>query len=118
MRSALIFVNFSPASGGPKGGTSRSEGVTVLGARRVPPLLENLQQGLDQPIDDTWHAELSDPALRLGYLDPLDRLRLVSSLEQMGPNVWPALTPRSFEISSVAHLLYQLFCASRAFGCW
>ena len=26
--------------------------------------------------------------------------------------------PRSFEISSVAHLLHQLFCAGRAFGCW
>src|SRR5262249_17892777 len=25
--------------------------------------------------------------------------------------------PRSYEISSVAHLLHQLFCAGRAFGC-
>src|SRR5258708_37344171 len=60
----------------------------------------------------------------------------------MRPYVWPVLTqvalglfdghpiharaalvaanpfPRSFEISSVARLLHQLFCASRAFGCW
>jgi hypothetical protein len=58
------------------GGTSRSEAVTVRGERRVPPLLENLQQGLlNQPIDDTGHAELSDPAVRLGYFDPLEWLR-------------------------------------------
>ena len=68
------------------GGTSRSEAVTVRGERRVPPLLENLQQGLlNQPIDDTGHAELSDPALRLGYFDPLERSRLVGSVEQKGP---------------------------------
>src|ERR1700739_251483 len=123
------------------GGASRSEAVTVLGERRVPLLLENLQQGLlDQPIDDTRHAEFSDPAVRLGYFDPLDRLRLVGSFEQMRPNAWPVLTqvvlgvfdghpiharaafvaansfPRSYEIASVAHLLHQLFCTSRAFG--
>jgi hypothetical protein len=34
----------------------------VLGKRRVPPLLENLQHGLlDQSVDDARHAELSDP---------------------------------------------------------
>ena len=113
------------------GGASRSEAVTVLGKRRVPPLLENLQQGLlDQSVDDARHAELSDPAVRLGYFDPLDRLRLVGSLEQLRPNAWPVLTqvvlgvvdghpihartalvasnafPRSFEILSVAHLLH------------
>ena len=62
------------------GGASRSETVTVLGKRRVPALLKNLQQGLlDQSVDDTRHAELSDPAFRLGDFDPLDRLRLVGS---------------------------------------
>src|SRR5438874_1705296 len=95
-----------------------------------------------QSVDDARHANLSDPALRLGYFDPLDRLRLVGSREQMRPDVWPVLTqvgpgvvdshpiharaalvtansfPRSFEISSVAHLLHQLFCTSRTFGCW
>ena len=68
-------------------GASGSEAVAVLGKRRVPLLLENLQQGLlDQSVDDTGYAELSDPALRLGYVDPLDRLRLVGSLEQLDPD--------------------------------
>jgi hypothetical protein len=124
------------------GGASRSEAVTVPRKRRVPSLLENLQHGLlDQSVDDARHAELSDPAVRLGDFDPLDRLRLVGSREQLRPDVWPVLTqvglgaldghsigaratsvtansfPRSYEISSVAHLLHQLFCAGRAFGC-
>src|SRR5204863_4371625 len=122
-------------------GASRSEAVTVPGKRRVPALLENMQQGLlDQSVDDARHAELSDPAIRLGYFDPLDRLRLIGSGEQLRPNGWPALTqvnlgvfdghpiharaalvaansfPRSYEISSGAHLLHQLFFTSRAFG--
>src|SRR5712691_3519654 len=43
---------------------------SVLGERWVPSFLENLQQGLlDQPVDDARHAELSDPAIRLGYFD-------------------------------------------------
>jgi hypothetical protein len=63
------------------GGASRSEAVTVLGKRRVPLLLENLQQGLlDQSVDDARYAEFSDPAVRLGDFDPLDRLRLIGSL--------------------------------------
>ena len=75
------------------GGASRSEAVTVLGERRVPLLLENLQQRLlDQSVDDARYAELSDPAVRLGYFDPLDRLRLVGSREQLRPNAWPVLT--------------------------
>ena len=46
------------------GGASRSEAVAVPGKRRVPPLLENLQQGLlDQSVDDARYAELSDPAV-------------------------------------------------------
>src|SRR5690348_2208358 len=113
------------------GGASRSEAVTVLRKRRVPPLLENLQQGLlDQSVDDARYAELSDPAVRLGDFDPLDRLRLVGSFEQLGPNAWPVFTqvvpgtadghpidtgtalvlanafPRSYEIVSIAHLLH------------
>src|ERR1700756_5144927 len=65
------------------GGSPRPEAVAVLGERWVPPLLENLQQGLlDQSIDDARDAELSDPAIRLGDFDPLDRLRLVGSREQ------------------------------------
>src|ERR1700746_545813 len=113
------------------GGASRSEAVTVLGKRRVPPLLEHLQQGLlDPAVDDARHAELSDPAVRLGYFDPPDRLRLVGSREQLRPNAWPVLTqvvpgvfdghpihartalvpsnvfPRSYEILSGAHPLH------------
>ena len=42
---------------------------------------------LDHPVDDARHAELSDPAVRLGDFNPLDRLRLVGSLEQLRPNV-------------------------------
>src|SRR6202521_907903 len=75
------------------GGASRSEAVTVLGKRPVPSLLENLQQGLlDQSVDDARYAELSDPAVRLGYFDPLDRLRLVGSREQLRPDARPVLT--------------------------
>src|ERR1700692_1730874 len=73
-------------------GTSRSEAVAMLGKRRVPLLLENLQQGLlDQSVDDARHAELSDPAVRLGDFDPFDRLRLVGSRAQFGPNSWAVL---------------------------
>jgi site-specific DNA recombinase len=125
------------------GGASRSEAVAVPGKRRIPPLLENLQQGLlDQSVDDARYAELSEPAVRLGYFDPFDRLRLVGSREQLRPDAWPVLTqvvlsvvdghpihartalipsnafPRSDKILSVAHLLYQLFRHCRAFGCW
>src|SRR5271167_3371806 len=58
-------------------GASRSEAVAMLGKRRVPSLLKNLQHGLlDQSVDDARHAELSDPAVRLGDFDPLDRLWL------------------------------------------
>jgi hypothetical protein len=47
-------------------------------------LLKNLQQGLlDQSVDDARHAELSDPAVRLGDFDPFDRLRLVGSRAQL-----------------------------------
>jgi len=75
------------------GGAFRSEAVAVPGKRRVPPLLENLQQGLlDQSVDDARYAELSDPAIRLGYFDPLDRLRLVGSREEVRPDAWPVLT--------------------------
>src|SRR5580704_18786298 len=36
---------------------------------------KNLQQGLlDQSVDDARHAELSDPAVRLGDFNSLDRL--------------------------------------------
>src|SRR6516162_5768721 len=69
-----------------------SANTTVLGKRRVPAFLQNLQQGLlDQSVDDAWHAELSDPAVRLGDFDPFDRLRPVGSSEQLRPNAGPVL---------------------------
>ena len=50
------------------GGSPRPEAVAVLGECWVPPLLENLQQGLlDQSVDDARHAELSEPAVRRGF---------------------------------------------------
>ena len=74
-------------------GAPRSKAVTVLGKRRVPPLLENLQHSLlNQPVDDARNAELSDPAVRLGDFDPFGRLRLIGSLKQLSPNVSPVLT--------------------------
>src|SRR5262245_5204692 len=106
-----------------------------------PTLLQNLQQRLlDQSVDDTGHAELSDPAVRLGYLDPFDRLRPVGSRKQLGSYVWPMLTqvalgvvdghpiharsslvtpnalPRALKVLSLAHLLHQVHRCSRAFG--
>ncbi len=43
-------------------------------------------------ISDARHAEFPDPAVRFGYFDPLDRLRLVGSVEQSRPYAWPVLT--------------------------
>jgi len=55
------------------GRAPRSEAVTMPRKRRVPLLLQNLQQGLlDQSVGDARHAELSDPTVRLGDFDPLD----------------------------------------------
>jgi hypothetical protein len=115
----------------------------MLGERRIPALLQNLQQSLlDQSVDDTRYAEFSDPAVRLGYFNPLHRLRLVGSIKQLSPYAWPVLTqvipgvldghpiharcslitpdafPRPLEILSVADFLHQLFRPSRAFGRW
>jgi len=60
------------------GEAPRSKAVAVLGERRVPPLLKNLEHGLlNQSVDEKRHAELSDPAIRLRDFDPFDRLRLV-----------------------------------------
>src|SRR3954451_5493382 len=124
--NVLLRLGYSLMSG-----ASRSEAVTVPGKPRVPAFLQNLQQGLlDQSVDDARHAELSDPALRLGDFNPLDRPRLVGSFEQLRPNAWPVLTqvvlrvvnghpidartalvlanafPRSYEIPSVTYLLH------------
>jgi hypothetical protein len=75
------------------GGAPRSEVVAARGERRVPPLLENLQHSLlNQSVDDARRAELSNPAVRLRYFDPFDRLRLIGSLKQLSPNVCPVFT--------------------------
>jgi len=75
------------------GRASRPEAVAVLGKRRVPTLLQNLQQRLlDQSVNDTRDAEFSDPAIRLGDLNPVHRLRLVGSVKQLAPNGRPVLT--------------------------
>jgi hypothetical protein len=93
--------------------------------------LQYLQHGLlDQSVDNARHAEFSDPTVRLGYFDPLNRLWLVGSIEQLRPDAWPVLTqevpgvidghpihartplvpsnafPRTLKILSVAHLLH------------
>jgi hypothetical protein len=113
------------------GGAPGAKAVTVFGERRVPALLENLQHGLlNQSIDDTSYAELSDPAVWLRYFYPFDRLRLIGSLLQLGPNGCPVFTkvalggvyghpidartaliasdalPRAFEILSISRLLH------------
>jgi hypothetical protein len=65
-------------SHGLMGRASRSESETVLGKRRVPSVLKDLQHGLlDQAVDDARHAEFSDPAIGLGYFNPFDRQRLI-----------------------------------------
>ena len=56
---------------GPMSRAPRPETVAVLGKRRVPMRLENLQQRLlDQSIDDTRHAEFSDLKLPRFRGDP------------------------------------------------
>jgi hypothetical protein len=50
-----------------RSGASRSEAVTVLGKCPVPPLLENLQQGLlDQSVDDAGTPSFLTPPSGLG----------------------------------------------------
>ena len=121
----------------------RSEAVAVLGKCRIPTWLKDLQQGLlDQSIDDTRHAEFSDPTVRFRQINPLDRLWLVDPFEQLRSYGWPVLAqvglsvldghpidtraafiptntpPRYFEIGSITYLLHEIFCYCRAFGCW
>jgi hypothetical protein len=121
--------------------TLRPEAVAVLGERRVPSLLQNLQQRLlDQSIDDTGDAEFSDTAVGFRYLYPPDWLRPVGSAEQLRPDIWPMLTqvtlgifdghpidarsafvashalPRAHEVFSFAHLFHEMHRCCRAFG--
>src|SRR5262249_6223583 len=123
------------------GGSARSKPVAVLGERRVPAFLQDLQQRLlDQAIDNARDAELPDPAIRFGDFHPLDRLRLIGPLEQLVPNGWPVFPkvahgsldghaidagttlvlpnalPRSFEVVTFAHFLHEPFIKCRALG--
>jgi hypothetical protein len=73
------------------GKASRSEAVTVPGKR--PSVSEEpAARPADQSVADARHAELSDPAIRLGDFDPFYRLRLIGSCEQLRPNACPVLT--------------------------
>jgi hypothetical protein len=120
---------------------SRPESVAVLGERRIPLFLKNLQHGLlNQAVDDTGNAEPSDPPIRFRNFHPLNRPWLIVSVEQLEPNCWPVLTqeclgdvdghpidtrtslvslnafPRSLKVLAATHLLHQMFWESRAFG--
>ena len=60
---------------------------------------------IDDAKGDARHAELSDPAIRLGHFDPLNRLWLVGSIEPSRPYAWPVLTQvvrRSTDSASLA----------------
>ena len=57
--------------------------VAVLAERRVPLLLQGLQNRLlDESIQHRRDAKLAHPAVRLGYLHPLDP-------ELFAPRTWP-----------------------------
>src|SRR4029453_5882415 len=65
------------------GGSPRREAVPMLGERGFPRFLPNLQYCfVDQSVDDTRGAEFPDPAVRFGYLNPLDRLWLIGPRQQ------------------------------------
>jgi hypothetical protein len=52
---------------------------------------QHLSRGvLERPVRDSWDAEFPDRAIRLRDFHPLDRLRLIISVEQLRPNVWPS----------------------------
>src|SRR5260370_29494849 len=74
---------------------SRTETVTGIRERRVPLPLQHLQYRLlDESIKRTWDAELAHAtSIRLGYLDPPHRLRLVPAFPQRRPSRQPVPTP-------------------------
>src|SRR3954453_15620912 len=106
--------------------------VAVLRERRVPAVLQDLQNRLlNQSIQQGGNAELAHPAVRFGDFDSPHRLRPVSPVEQLFPDGWPVLPqvvlgrvdgpaidagaplvgadtmPRLFEVLSFAPLLHQ-----------
>ena len=71
---------------------SGPEPVTVFGKLRVPPALQDLHHRLlHHAVQHRRDAQLSHPSVRLGYLYPLYRLRLVSPTQQLFADGWPVL---------------------------
>jgi hypothetical protein len=66
--------------------------VTVFGELRVPPALQNLHHRLlDHAIQHRRDAQLTHPAVRLGYLYPPHRLRFVSPCKKLFADGCPVL---------------------------
>src|SRR6516164_2359898 len=74
---------------------SWSEPVAVIGKRRVPLSLQNLQHRLlDQAIQHTRNAEFAHPSsVRLFNFYPPYGFRFVGPVQQLFPNRWPVLLP-------------------------
>ena len=66
--------------------------MTVFGELRVPPALQNLHHRLlDHAIQHRRDAQLTHPAVRLGYLYPSHRLRFVSPCKKLFADGCPVL---------------------------
>ena len=110
-----------------------AEAVAVRRERPVPAPLEHLQHRLlEEAVQDGGHPELPSASPWLGNLDPLHRLRLVGTLEQLRPEGWPVFREvarqlldghpvhartalvglhsfqRHFQVLSLANFLHQL----------
>ncbi|HTY83810.1 MAG TPA: recombinase family protein [Silvibacterium sp.] len=71
---------------------SGPEPVTVFGKPRVPPALQDLHHRLlNHAVQHRRDAQLSHPSVRLGYLYPLHRMRLVCPTQQLFADGWPVL---------------------------
>src|SRR5262249_15496335 len=57
-------------------------------------------------------------SVRLRDFDPFDRLRLIGSLEQLSPNVWPVLTDSRHDLPIAPNRLDQKFAAERPNQVW
>ena len=119
-----------------------AEAVAVRRERPVPAPLEHLQHRLlEEAVQDGGHPELPSASPWLGNLDPLHRLRLVGTLEQLRPEGWPVFrevarqlldghpvhsrTPLvgldtsqcCRQVCTLDDLLHHLVGVGRAFGC-
>src|SRR5579863_650106 len=69
---------------------SGPEPVAVFGKLRVPPALQDLQHRLlHHAVQHRRDAQLSHPSVRLGYLYPIHRLRLISPCKKLFADDWP-----------------------------